>query len=605
MHLFELFHSPIAAFLWFMNAVILAAAVFYQHFRQRGILAKRVAEENKQQFNALFNQTAFGVIVLDTDGTLIHANQVFTSLLGYELKDVIGKSICSIIHPDDLQDFEERLEFIQSDPTANAVKEKRFLKTNGEYVWMLLSCAYVQSSNQIVGQAIDISDRKDAEDTIYQLAYYDTLTGMPNRLHFNEYARQTLDRARNSKHRFAIFLVDLDNFKAVNDTFGHHIGDALLKEIAIRLDNVVSLRCELEEHCRCFSSRLGGDEFVLVIEKLEDVNEAEQIADWVFSAFKEPIVVGPHELTVSLSIGISIYPYDGQSVSSLLRSADLALYAAKDKGKNTFFFHDVSMNHKFEEQFEYQSVLRYMIDTKDFDLMFQPIIDVASGKVTGAEVLLGGNKIKYPRLDIQNLIMMAEDNGTIVELGAMILEKACKEYVRELQPIVPSYFGLSVNVSIRQLEDPSFVATVANIIHDTGMPPEHLILEITETAMSTHFQDASKKLHKLADIGVRIAIDDFGKGYSSMSHLRQLHTHKLKIDKSLVDDVVNQKGKEIVRTIMLMCRALQLECVAEGVETDVVFRIIREIGCCEAQGYLISPSLLIQDFKRYLALSNH
>ena len=307
---------------------------------------------------------------------------------------------------------------------------------------------------------------------------------------------------------------------------------------------------------------------------------------------------------MSISIGISIYPYDGQSISSLLRSADLALYAAKDKGKNTFFFHDTSMNQRFDELFELQSVIRYLLETKDFDLLYQPIVDVESGKVSGVEVLLGGNKVKYPRLSIQNLIVLAEDNGSINELGALILEKACNEYVKELQAIVPSYFGMSVNVSVRQLEDPAFVSTVANIIHSTGMPPENLILEITETAMATHFQEVTQKLHKLADIGVRIAIDDFGKGYSSMSHLRQLHTHKLKIDKSLVDDIVNDKGKEIIRTIVLMCRALNLRCVAEGVETDATFRVLREIGCCEAQGYLISPSLMLPDFKRYLVLAN-
>jgi diguanylate cyclase (GGDEF)-like protein/PAS domain S-box-containing protein len=572
------------------------------HFREKRKL-KQLAEQNEQQFTALFNQTAFGVIALSRAGEFDRANRVFLSSLGYEESDVIGKYVGDFLHEDDMEDFAEHLQYFKDHPDANAVREKRFRKKNGEYVWMMLSCAYIPASEQIIGQTIDITDRKDAEETIYQLAYYDTLTALPNRLHFNQFSNDTLDRARKGKFRFAIFLIDLDNFKNINDTYGHHIGDALLKEIAIRLDDVIGMRCELEEHCRCFCARLGGDEFVLVIEHIRDVQDAAQVADWLYGMFQTPIQVGPHDLNVSVTTGISIYPYDGTTVSSLLRSADLALYTAKDKGKNTYLFHENEMNERFEQLFEHNNVLKYMLDTNDFELMYQPTVDISTGKVTGVEALLAGNKQKYPRLDIQNLILLAEENGMIVDLGVRILEKACREFVLNIQPHTNSNFGMAVNVSVRQLEDPQFVTKVATVIHETGMPPEHLILEITETAMATHFYDVTKKLRKLSDIGVRFAIDDFGKGYASMSHLRQLHAHKLKIDKSLVDDVNNPKGKEIVRTIILMSHALKLTCVAEGVETDEVFRTLREMECDEVQGYLISPSLLITDLKRYLALS--
>lgn len=590
--------------LWLLIGVCVVGGgerIFHHFVEKRNI--KQLYDKTEEQFTALFNQTAFGVIALNRTGSFDRANMVFLTSLGYTEEDVIGKFVGNFLHEYDLEDFAEHLQYFKDHPDANAVREKRFRHKNGEYVWMMLSCAYIPSSEQIIGQTIDITDRKDAEETIYQLAYYDTLTALPNRLHFNQVSTDALDRARKGKYRFAIFLLDLDNFKAINDTYGHHVGDALLKEVAIKLDNVIGMRCESEEQCKCFCARLGGDEFVLVIEHIQDIKDAAMVADWLYTMFQSPIQVGPHDLKVSVTTGISIYPYDGTTVSSLLRSADLALYTAKDKGKNTYLFHETEMNERFEQLFEHNNVLKYMLDTNDFDLMYQPTVDISTGKVTGVEALLAGNKQKYPRLDIQSLIILAEENGMIVDLGIRILEKACRDYVLNISQHAGPKFGMAVNVSVRQLEDPQFVAKVATVIHDTGMPPDHLILEITETAMATRFYDVTKKLRKLSDIGVRFAIDDFGKGYASMSHLRQLHAHKLKIDKSLVDDVNNSKGKEIVRTIILMSHALKLTCVAEGVETDDVFRTLREMDCDEVQGYLISPSLMMADLKRYLALS--
>lgn len=590
--------------IWIGGLTVLATALVIQYLRQRRTIAEGIAKETSERFNALFNQTAFGVIILDRNGKLTHANEVFASLVNQPLVNLINKPLVDIMYPEDVADFESQLELLESDSIPNMACEKRLIRPNGEQVWALISCA--MSSDGIIGQVTDITDRKEDEDTIYKLAYYDTLTGLPNRLHFNQYSKQTLDRARNGNWRFSIFLIDLDNFKAVNDTYGHHIGDTLLKEVAIKLDGVVSLRCELEQDCRCFCARLGGDEFILIIENIRDIKDATQIADWVFTSLKNPIAVGPHELKVSVSIGISMYPYDGASISSLLRSADLALYSAKDKGKNTFAFHEAGMNQRFEQEFEYQNVLRYLTETKDFDLLYQPTLDMNSGKVTGAEVLLGGNKQKYPRLNIETLIILAEETGAIIELGEMILEKACRDYVREIQPHVNSSFGLSVNVSVRQLEDPGFVSIVTRVLESTNMPPDHLILEITETSMTVYFTEITTKLQQLSELGIRIAIDDFGKGYSSMSHLQNLSTHKLKIDKSLIDNInSNVKGKEIVRAIVLMSHTLGLTCTAEGVETDVVFKVLRELDCDEVQGYLISPSLLLPDFKKYLVLSNH
>lgn len=560
------------------------------------------ATPREQQFETLFKQTSFGLVVADETGSVARVNEFMCELVGCSPDVVMNKSMLDIIHEDDREAFNEKMMELNKRSIKTFTIEVRLISdTSDRYVWALINGSSVGNTGGVVFQVVDITERKEAEETIYHLAYYDTLTGLPNRLFFNDHSKIVLERTREQKGRFAYLLVDLDNFKAVNDTYGHHVGDALLKEVAVKLSDVIDARCNDRTGCGCFTSRLGGDEFVMILEHLQDAKDAAATAELILAAFKDPIVAGPHELPVSLSIGIGLYPYDATSVSTLLKASDLALYAAKEKGKNTFFFHEASLNTKFEQEFEYQTTIRYFIETGDFNLVYQPIVDTRTGEICSAEVLFAGNKTKYPNLDVQAMIMVAEDTGLIISLGDAILRRACEEFNKYLVKSAPPHFQIAVNVSMRQLDDPDFVSKIFEAIDDTKMDSTRLALEITETAFATRNREISTKIDRLRAAGVLFAIDDFGRGYSSMSYLRTLTAHKLKIDQSFITDLVSDKRTvEIVRTISLMSQTLGLVCIAEGVETADQYKILREIGVDRLQGYLISPPLDVQSMWRYL-----
>jgi EAL domain-containing protein (putative c-di-GMP-specific phosphodiesterase class I) len=280
-----------------------------------------------------------------------------------------------------------------------------------------------------------------------------------------------------------------------------------------------------------------------------------------------------------------------------MKAADLALYTAKENGKNTYFFHEHSMNTKFERQIEHQSTIRYFIETGDFKLHYQPIVETKTANVQGAEALFAGNKTKYPNLNIQEMMIAAEETGDIIELGEMILRKACEEFVQHIEPkLGKTPFTFAVNVSARQIEDEDFVDRVKAIVEQTKISPCKLGLEITETALITNYNRTIKKLEQLKAFGIKFSIDDFGKGYSSLSYLRRLSVHKLKIDSSFIEDINDKKSSEIVRTLVLMSKTLGLVSVAEGVETEEQYRFLKRIECDQIQGYLISMPVAADAF---------
>lgn len=433
---------------------------------------------------------------------------------------------------------------------------------------------------------------KSRETELHSLAYFDSLTGLSNRLRFNEVATQIISSNTQDNGRVALMLVDVDSFKNVNDTHGHQVGDKFLKEVATRLQAIVSSRGAANAKDLSFAARLGGDEFVILINKIHDAQEAAAITEKLFQAMAFPIVVGASVIQPSISVGISLYPYDGQNLSAVLKSADLALYTAKEKGKNTFYFHERSMNTKYERGLEYQAIIKYFVETGDFRMHYQPIVDTKYGEVRGAEALFGGNRLKYSSLNIEELVRTAEQTNEIVELGAMIMRRSCEDYVQYMKgKYQHREFVFSVNVSANQLEDPKFVDRVKTILEETGMPPNQLGLEITETALILNYIQTAKKLEQLKQLGIRISIDDFGKGYSSMSYLKKLAVHKLKIDRSFIEDITDKKSIEIVRTLIVMSKTLGLVCVAEGIETEAQYRFLKGLECDRAQGYLISAPI--------------
>lgn len=560
------------------------------HHRQSKVL---------ESIRDLLNSTPDALLVCDKHGKIIMANKQAETLLEYSQRELLSLQV------EDLMPERFRARHVTFRTTYEAYPETRSMGQGRELLALTkseqeipveIALGYTSDKDLKVLVALrDITSRKEDEQTIYQLAYYDTLTGLPNRLHFNEHSKKVIERARKEKWRFAFFLVDLDDFKRVNDTFGHYYGDSLLKEIAIRLQDVINDGYTDKEQCRGFASRLGGDEFVLIVEQLNDAREAESFAENIFSQFDEPIIIEDQEVFVKLSLGIGLYPHDGSSVSSLLKSADLALYAAKEKGKNQYHFHEASMNTHMVEYFQYESALRYFIDTQDFTVHYQPVINVSDGSICGAEALFRGNTLKYSDMHLDRMITIAEESGMIIPLGKIILLHACTdcvEWIKQKKDVV-----LSVNASIRELNEPDFTDHVAWVLKETGLPPQNLAIEVTESLFMINYNENVRKLKKLKEMGVRVSIDDFGKGYSSMSYLRQLPADKLKVDKEFVDHIVDdKKSEEIVKGITLMAQTLGMVVCVEGVETDEQFKILREIKVDQVQGYLTGRPIPAEQF---------
>lgn len=428
------------------------------------------------------------------------------------------------------------------------------------------------------------------------LAYYDLLTETANRLKFNQEAPKMLEQARSQHRRVAFILIDVDGFKQINDNYGHQAGDYFLKKLASKLQDIVHDYVNTS-----LLARLGGDEFVLFLYGVEDARHIIEIVNEIYETLSVPLAVEEFDIPAHLSMGISLFPYDGLTVSGLLKAADLALYTAKENGKNTFCFHEKKMSTRFERAYEHQQTIKYFIETDDFTLKYQPIVDTKTSKLKGVEVLFGGNDVKYPDLKVEEMITIAEESDNIVELGTMILRRACFDYVERFPvEMKQGKFFISVNVSAKQLDDEKFVEKVVAIIKETKIEPQVLSLEITETAIIKNYKDVIAKMDELKKLGVGFCIDDFGKGYSSMSYLRKLAVNKLKIDKSFIDDISDKKSAEIVKTILAMAKTLGLQCVAEGVETVEQLEFLKLSKCDCVQGYLISKGLPIEQLPTLL-----
>ncbi len=455
----------------------------------------------------------------------------------------------------------------------------------------------------------DYEQIKQENIELYHQAHHDDLTGLANRLKYNCQASKILAHSIALNEPVTFILVDLDNFKMINDSHGHQAGNIVLQEIAKRLTSITKSRCSLatdvgrytNNPCDCFVARLGGDEFVLVFEHM-DKHEADIAGQSLIQELKEPVIINEVEVSVSASVGISIYPWDGSDLHTLLKSADLAMYAAKEGGKDRHVFYETSMNTKVERRVEIEQTVRDMIAKNNIVVYYQPIIETDTGDIIGAEALLRGTKASDKFFNPLEIITAAEDTNLIIPLGELILRNACR-FARRCIDLVGEDYGcfVSVNVSAHQLADPDFAVLVERTLHECDLTPDYLVLEITETTLMQNFDESEKMLEKLRDIGVRISIDDFGKGYSSFSYLQKLPIDKIKIDISFIRSLgMDNKANEIVKGIVLMANALGMHTCAEGVETELQWRKLLEFGCEQIQGYYKHKALSDQDFVEVL-----
>ncbi len=429
----------------------------------------------------------------------------------------------------------------------------------------------------------EIHERLQAEQRIWHVAHHDALTGLPNRSLLLDRLDQALNQASRSKHRVAVMFLDLDRFKSVNDTLGHHVGDQLLKHVAEQLRDSVRAVDTV--------SRLGGDEFVVVLHEIQHPDDAMMVAEKIIAALATAALVDGHTLHATPSIGISIYPDDGEEAYALMKNADTAMYHAKENGRNTFQFFTPKMNDESQRIFSLEQRLRSALENNQFVLHFQPLIDYRRRVICGTEALVRWHDPEHGMISPDDFIPVAEEIGLILPLGQWVLREACRQNIEWQSQGYPA-LPISVNLSARQFRQKNLVETIRTILLETGLSPELLELEITESSLMQDADETLAKLHQLADMGISLSIDDFGTGYSSLAYLKRFTVNKLKIDQSFVRDLCHDRDDAaIVSTIIAMASNLGLHTLAEGVETGAQLEALLNFGCHQFQGYLFSHPL--------------
>ncbi len=553
-------------------------------------------QANEALLNSIINTAADGIAVVGLGGEIEFANPALARLIGCAPPELRGARIRTLLHSNATDNgFWDTL-FSKPESTGN---EPAYLQTYAHPREGSVIPVEIRASRMTVGDTPkftvvvrDISERARSEERMWQLTHFDELSGLPNRLLFRQLLEQALRDASREKKPVAVLFIDLDRFKLVNDAAGHDGGDEVLREVTSRLR-----RCLRESD---LLSRFGGDEFAALVRDIDDPEAARTAAARILAAVARPFNVNGEEFHLSASIGISTYPSDSADVTALLRNAEQAMYRAKDQGKNNFQFHSPQMNLRSAENVALERALRHAVEADEFIVHYQPQVEIATGRVVGAEALLRWNRPGAGMVAPDRFIPLAEETGLIVPIGRIVLARACTE-ARRWQDAGAQGFRIAVNLSARQFTQSVLVAEVKDILKETGLAPECLELEITESMVMENPERAAEILRELRAAGVQLAIDDFGTGYSSLSYLKRFPVNTIKIDRSFIQDVpADADDVAITDAVIAMGRSLRLGVVAEGVETAAQADFLRSHGCDLMQGYLISHPVPAAEMGRFL-----
>ncbi|MBM4180099.1 MAG: EAL domain-containing protein [Betaproteobacteria bacterium] len=564
-------------------------------------ISERLRDEAKSRLaTTVFESTHEGIMITDPHSRILAVNQAFTRVTGYEEDEVVGQTpvmLRSGRHDPDFYAVIWRA-LREAGHWQGEIWNRR---KSGEVYPELLSISAVHDSqgsvSHYVGMFTDISKIKESEARLAHLAHYDPLTDLPNRLLLSSRLRHAIEHAQRQQTRLAVLFLDLDRFKNVNDSLGHQVGDELLRAVTDRMGQ----RLRAEDTL----ARLGGDEFIALLERIHEPRDAAMVARSLLEALAEPFTLSQgHEVYIGASIGISLYPEDGDSDSELIMHADVAMYQAKDQGRNAYGFYTQALTDNANQRLEMETKLRRALERGEFVLHFQPQVGLADGGLIGAEVLVRWLHPVEGLIPPNQFIPLAEETGLIVPLGEWVLRKACEQWLcwRDigLTPV-----PLAVNISPRQFRQQDFAQVVRRVLEETGVPASALELELTEGALMHQGEDAEDALRGLKELGVGLAIDDFGTGYSSLAYLKRFPLDQLKIDQSFVRDLTHDTGdRELVSTIIAMARKLRLKVLAEGVETREQFSYLVEQGCDAYQGYLYSRPVPAAEFEVLLRERN-
>jgi diguanylate cyclase (GGDEF)-like protein/PAS domain S-box-containing protein len=498
-----------------------------------------------------------------------------------------------VIHPDDLEITIMRASDIEKGIIATS--EYRILRPDGDIRWIQdRGIPFLNNKGELVdfnSILIDITERKHAEMTINQMAYFDELTGLPNRNGFMETFEQKMNEVDLKQGNLALLYLDLDRFNVLNDTLGHSFGDLLLQKVADLLKSTVAGKGQV--------FRRGGDEFLILLE-FKDAAEVRTVAEEIICSFTKPFLLSGKEVFTTPSIGISLYPGNGSDSDTLLKRADAALYQAKDRGRNTYQFFTEQHDGKMERRLNLEHGLRKALKKNELFLVYQPQVQFHTKKISGVEALLRWNKDSEGIISPGEFIPIAEDTGMILPIGEWVLKNACLQGSKWHQNGFDDLL-ISVNISVRQLLEESFVDRVESILIETHFPASSLELEITESTTMESMEETLPVLNRLREKGIRISIDDFGTGYSSLTYLRQLPVDTLKIDKMFIDDILTDpKAGAIVKTIIDMGHNLSFHVIAEGIESCKQIDFLIEQGCMYGQGYHLFKPLKPEELEKYL-----
>lgn len=564
----------------------------------RDVTAQKMQQQELNQLKNTLDKTLDCVFMFYSDSMqFFYMNEGAVNQIGYSPEELLSMTPYDIKPDYDEKNFRALVQpLIDGHETSTTFETVHQHKAGYEFpVEVFLQ--YIKPENEkprFVAIVRDICERVEAQDKLHHLAHHDHLTGLPNRLLFLDRLERTLLR-RNCGHVAVLFL-DLDRFKVINDTLGHASGDQVLKILSKRLVDCIRKSDTL--------ARLSGDEFAIILEDVASSDEVVPVVRNILDQFSQPFTIESRELFVTASIGISLSPDDGEDIQALLKNADIAMYRAKDLGRNTYQFYSSDMSNKALERLSLETDLRYALEREEYQLVYQPQLDQMSGTIIGCEALLRWNHPEFGLVGPDDFIPVLEDTGLIEAVGEWVLIESCKQ-AKIWQEKYDKDFRISVNISARQFRSNDLVIKIADCLEQTKLAAHTLELEITESILINNTDTIKVTMQELESLGLRIALDDFGTGYSSLSYLKQFPINTIKIDRSFVRDITtDEDDAAIVSAIIAIAKSLKMDLVAEGVETQQQLDFVADNGCAVIQGYLFSKPLSVVAMEKLLAKKN-